>query len=467
MKRLILTFAALFALFLLFSTVLVQAGTSRLTETRKSSLVRSLAQAQMEVGAFHFFINITNADFFNEGGTSLALIVLSILDGLTSVDAEKAVSYLASAQKTSGGFGAFYGYDGRLLSYDLECTYTVVHALKILNALDRINATAVVDFVLARYNQSTGASQEFVTEAYGKKYALSSFGLHFRTEISDMAYAIPNVISTYESVSILADLDMLSRINVTRTAQWLLSSQASNGAFRPYPTAEPTYLPGWSSLITNPFDVDSNGTGVPYTFAAVEALKRLGRLDSLSQNDKEKIREYVLSSQVSNGNFNIHPDYHRPMLRYTFYAVITLADIDMLPESQNAVTKTINLLNEAELLNIDNSWPLPQSVYTNYELYHYESDPYGLFLSTSTGPLGDTFYAVSILNATEDMALLDQTTPRAARTWLNLIILSALVTGTAVAIILITLRFRKKTQKPTAETKPQDTNQSPVTPSPF
>lgn len=155
------------------------------------------------------------------------------------------------------------------------------------------------------------------------------------------------------------------------------------------------------------------------------------------------------------------------MLRYTFYAVITLADIDMLPESQNAVTKTINLLNEAELLNIDNSWPLPQSVYTNYELYHYESDPYGLFLSTSTGPLGDTFYAVSILNATEDMALLDQTTPRAARTWLNLIILSALVTGTAVAIILITLRFRKKTQKPTAETKPQDTNQSPVTPSPF
>lgn len=232
-----------------------------LTENRKSALTEGLAQTQLEIGAFRFFVHLTGFEDFNEGGTSLALITLSTLDELSHVDTDKPIAYLASKQDSnSGGFGAFYGYDGKLLGYDLYFTYTVIHALKILDALDRLNTTAVANFILARYNQSTGAFHELSTEAYGTQYAMSHFSLEFRTEIDYMAYAIPNVISTYLAVSALSDLKMLHLINTTKTFEWIMSCQGSNSAFKPYPNATPTYLPGWSSLITNPFDVDGEGT---------------------------------------------------------------------------------------------------------------------------------------------------------------------------------------------------------------
>lgn len=437
MKRLFSTFIVSFAIFLLFSVIFVQAETNALTETRKSALVKTLAHAQLDFGAFHFFENITGTDYFNEGGTFSALVTLDILDELDSIDINKAVAWLVSKQdNNSGGFGAFYGYDGTLLGFDLDFTYKAVHALKILNALDQLNTTALVNFVLARYNQSTGAFHELLTEAYGGQYARSHFALEFHTWIASMAYAVPNVISTYLGVSILADLDMLYLINVTKTFEWLMNTQASNGAFKPYPTASPTYLPGWSSLITNPFFVDRNGTGVPYTFAAIEALKNLGRLSTLGSDDKEKIKQYLLSSQAVNGNFFIHPDYDRWQLCYTYYAVITLSDVGMLQKTQDAVSKVVShLLQQVQLLNPDNSWPLPQ----------VNTESYGLFHETATDPLQDTFYAVSILNATGNLALLNQYTPRALQTRLNLVFLSTLVAFmTTVTMLIYVRKIQKK-----------------------
>jgi prenyltransferase beta subunit len=425
-----------FAVFLLFSIVFVQVETNALTESKKSALVNTLSHAQLGLGAFHFFENITGTDYYNEGGTSQALITLSVLDMLSHVDVDKAVTYLASRQdNNSGGFGAFYGYDGTLLGFDLRFTYDVVHALKVLNSLDRINTTAVVNFVLARYNHSIGAFGELLTEAYGKKYAMSRFVLGFRTWNAEMAYAIPNVITTYLSVSILADLEMLRLINETKTFEWLMSCQASNGAFQPYPMASPTYLPGWSSLITNPFDVDRYGTGVPYTFAAVEALKNLGRLSDLDSSDRERIRQYLLSSQAVNGNFYIHPDYERLQLAYTYYAVTTLSDIGTLKETEDGVLKAVSHLQQVQLLAVDNSFPLPQTSYA-----------YGLFHDTSTDPLEDTTYAVAILNVTSNLALLDQPTPKTLQTWPNLLIISALVAGSVASSSFIFARLKKRRQ---------------------
>lgn len=441
MRRLVLTFLASFTLFLLFSIIFVQVEIGVLTENRKSALMKALAQAQLDFGAFHFFENITGTDYYNEGGTSSALLTLNILGGIDKIDLDKAVAYLVSEQdNSSGGFGAFYGYDGTFLGFDLDFTYDVVHTLRILNALDRINKTAVVNFVLARHNQSIGAFHELSTEAYETQYAMSHFALGFRTWNAHMAYAIPNIISTYLSVSILADLEALHLINVTKTFDWLMSSQASNGAFKPYPNVSATYLPGWSSLGINPFDVDRDGTGVPYTFAAVEALKNLGRLDNLGAEDRDKIRQYLLSSQGEGGNFWIHPEYDREQLSYTYYAIATLSNIGMLQESKDAVSEVTKHLEQVQLLGIANSFPLPQAYYPSYGLFH----------DTSTDPLTDTFYAVSILNTTDSLDLLNQSTPRTLQTGLNLILLSILVAFLPTVTILIYVEIQKKRKKNTA-----------------
>lgn len=441
MRLSVLTFLVSLTVFLLFSMIFVQVANSALFETRQSALMKTLTQVQLDFGAFHFFENISYTDYYNEGGTSSALLSLSILGGIGEIDLDKAVAYLVSKQDNrSGGFGAFYGYDGTFLGFDLDFTYVVVHTLRILNVLDRMNKTAVVNFVLARYNQSIGAFHELSTEAYGTRYAMSHFSLGFRAWNAHMAYEIPNIISTYFSVSILADLEMLHLINVTKTFEWIMNSQASNGAFQPYPNASATYLPGWSSLNINPFDVDHDGTGVPYTFAAVEALKNLGRLDDLSAEDRDKIKQYLLSSQGRGDNFYIHPEYDREQLSYTYYAIMTLSDIGMLQESKDAILKVTKHLEQVQLLDTTNSFPLPQAY----------SSSYGLFYDTSTDPLTDTFYTISILNTTDNLDLLNQYTPRALQTRLNLILLSTLVALSPTVPILIYVEIRKKRKKNTS-----------------
>jgi hypothetical protein len=260
-----------------------------------------------------------------------------------------------------------------------------------------------------------------------------------------MAYAIPNVISTYLGVSILADLEMLDLINGTKTFEWIMSAQASNGAFKPYPSATYTYVPGWSSLISNPFDVDEQGTGVPYTFAAVEALKHLGHLEDLTSADRDQIAQYLVSCQGVDGNFSIHPSYNDKQLSYTYYAVTALDDITRLQETEDSISKvTEHVMNNAQLLDLDNSWPVPQSAFRNLSLLRLASDVYGLFHETSTDPIEDTFYAVSILNATGNLALLDQSTPKALQTRLNLVLLSIGVASVTTALfILITIRKQR------------------------
>jgi hypothetical protein len=248
------------------------------------------------------------------------------------------------------------------------------------------------------------------------------------------------VISTYLAVSTLADLGMLNLINVTKTAEWLMSCQASNAAFKPYPAAGPTSLPGYSSLVTNPFDVDHSGTGVPYTYAAVEALRCIGKLDSLSQNDKESIKEYLLSCQNGGGNFYIHADSDDWHNRYTYYAVITLRDIGMLDESQEALIDVVTHISDDiyfQELQLDDAFPLP--VPRSYLSYKY-----GMFQEWSTDPLEDTFYAVMILNTTGNLGKLDQFTPRAQRTALYLLLYSAFAAAVATVTAFTFIRFQSR-----------------------
>lgn len=458
MRRLILLIVPI-ATFLILSMALLGAFSHELRETRDSALVETLRQSQLESGAFHFFENISGTNYFNEGGTSSALAVLNVIGAFDKINAGGAATYLASAQLSHGGFGMFYGRQ----DYDMYFTYDVVHTLRTLNALDQINQTAAGGFMLARYNASIGAFSELLAESDGSQYAMSHFALGFRAWNAQMAYAVPNVISTYLGISTLAELNMLHLINATKTWEWLMNCQATNGAFKPFPNASYLGLPGWSSLITNPFDVDRDGTGVPYTYAAVQALKNLGRLDSLSSQDRERIMQYLLSSQAKDGNFNIHPDYDDGQLAYTYYALMTLLDLRVIRNAENHTARTIDhLMGDVQVLELDNSWPIPQSRYRDFGSFGLYADEYGLFHDTSTDAITDTFYAISILNATGNLALLDQRTPKALIAAFNLTILSAILALIIASgpVTLFTIPWIRKKLKTPLATEPSTLNQN-------
>jgi len=385
------------------------------------------------------------SEYFNAPATADALLTLKILGALDHVDVDSALRFISSKQHPKeGGFGVFYGYDGTPLGLDLGSTYYVVRVLKSFDALDRINKTLLVDFVLERYSSSSGAFHELLTEAYGREYAMSAFGMEFRNALAPAAYALPNVISTFLAVSILKDVDALSLINATKTLEWVKSCQSSNGGFKPYPYAEFTFLPGWSSLLTNPFDVDREGAGIPYTYAATSILKALGSIDV---SDKEAVRDYVLSSQLDDGRFIIHKDWDLSRrLYYTLYAITTLYNINMLDDAKEAVLKVENYILSIQQLKVDNSWPVPMPWSHYYDRKAYSSSPYGLF-EASGEPLVETSEAIEILNATESLHLLDQPTPRALASLYNLTLLSALTSGLLLISSLIVMNLKKAKTK--------------------
>jgi len=448
LKHTVMIATITFIFSLIFSAIIVQVTAGALTETRKSALIETLSGLQLEDGSF------ATPEFPNEGtvgATIDVLTVLKILNALDKVNTKKAVEYLVSQQDPdSGGFGKLLGYNNTFLGFDLYSTYGAVKVLRLLDALDRVNKTALVNFVLARYNWSDGGFHELTVEAFGRKYAISTFPIDFRTYLSKVAYANSNIISTFLGVSILSELGELNRINITRTLNFILSCKTNNGVFAPYPGAssEFQFLPGWSSLIRNPFNVDGSGGGIPYTYAAIGALKALGHLNLLTTEDRKKILEYLeicqendtvyRGSDSSFGGFYIHKDdekYHGyPRIYYTHQAVMILFYLDMLDEAEAIVSKAIfYVLNQQELLH-DNSWPVPRGREYLKEV-EFGKDWYGLFSGWLGCYVAGTYFAITILNATNNLKLLDELTPRAKVTIRNIIVLSFTISVATVIVV--------------------------------
>lgn len=456
--------AVTFFICVLFLSLVIQGTSSVISETRKTTLINRISGAQIDVlGAFHGFYVLRGHTYFDEAGTASALSIIESLNAADKIDLEGALDYIASTQNTlSGGFGAWIDhFDDTFRGFDLYTTYRVVHALKENGVLSKINLTALTGFVLSRYNASIGAFSELITEANGRQYAVSWFALGFRSWLDQVAYAIPNVITTFAGISVLADLDSLDLINVTRTLEFIMSTRAQNGLFKPYPTAHQENLPGWSSLLTNPFDVDSYGTGIPYTYAAVSTLKALGRLDTINQSDREKITRYILDCQAESGNFYIHKDYEDDESSYTFYAMMTLIDLNTQSQSDQAIAKVQKHILQAQNFETENQWPIPQP---QHQISVSDGNLYGLFRDGGGDPMSDSFRAVAILEATNALSLLDQPTPRSFTVLLNSIIISSLATVLVVlvAIAAITVKNRilaRQKQPPIGTPTPSQTIQ--------
>jgi len=349
---------------LIFFAIVVQVTTGALTETRKSALIETLSGLQLDDGSF------TTPEFPNEGNmgdTVEVLTVLKILNALDKVDVKRAMKYLISQQDpVSGGFGKILGYNNTFLGFDLYLTYHAVRALKLLGVLDRINRTVLVNFVLKRYNWSDGGFHELTVETFGRKYAISTFPIDFRTvELDKVAYANSNIISTFCGVSILSELGELDKINVTKTLNFIISCKTNSGVFAPRPS--PSDLPFYI------FPRDRNRSGVPYIFAAISALKALKHIDILTEEDKRKNLEYIRECQASHGGFFIHEEAkqwsekwpyspQQPTTYYTYQAIMTLYYLNMLDRTRDVILKAVRFVLNKQILGYSKPWLVPRRV---------------------------------------------------------------------------------------------------------
>jgi len=414
---------ATFLICLLLSACIVQSQTQIISETRKSALVTTLGHSSSfeSLGAF---------------GSAEVLSTLKLIGEFGTFDAEKALNFILSRQSLAVGKNTLWGWPlpyYNLTVNDLFVAYVITESLKLVGALGRVNRTALIDVVTSRYNRSDGAFHEPTIEGNvgsgEDNFTVCSFPLDFHGD-SDNAFANSNVISTFLAVSILADLGALDVINTTKTISYVLSCEAENGGFQPFPDAWQESPLGWSALIANPFPVDSYGAGLPYTFAAIGSLRALG-VNIQGLPNREKITDYVLSLEEPYPSGQLRfldvPGEIGPLFAYTWYAIKTLQYLNMLG-NESAVLKGVAayILNLQELTYVG-SWPVPTRQGFNY----------GAFPDMNV--LETTYSAVDILNATNNLHLLDQPTPIASATWTNLAELSILISASTAAIVVLSV----------------------------
>lgn len=431
----------------IFSICVVQVQTPILTESRKSAIVTALSQSQLRKWAEY---------------NAMIIFILKALNALDEKDVTETTFSIISQQNVNADNLTLWGWPtkfGESLTYVVNpySIYVCLASLELVNALNQVNKEALIEMALSRYNGSDGAFREPVfkieyLDGRIENLSFSGFPLEFYA-VSDMAYAEPNIISTFLWVSILEKLNALDKINTTKTFEWILKCKADNGAFKPFPEAHPEYLPPWSSLRSNPFYVDRYGTGLAYTYAAVSALKILKNLDN-SVINSEKIKEYVLACQEVTAPdmvcFKAHPDDNRITVgigarQYTYYAIKTLENIGMLEENKSVIEKVTRYLLGYQNLYYKDSWPLPDTLWNGTWGETTWANVYGLFGGSFT-PVHATYYAVLVLNSTRRLHLLDQLTPAALKTWINLTVISISVSATLTIIVLIyeNMRSRRK-----------------------
>lgn len=369
-----------------FASLTISAGTAQLTtgtltETRKSALVNTLSQMQHWDGTFQDFSTDTQDNLVS---TAEAVIILRTLgsDVNNTIDAEKSKQYIVEHMN---------------LTRDLGIMQKIVLLSEYFNL--ELNRSSIIQFVLSRYNES-GAFYEPGGRCYFFMYVRD-----YRT-----AYSNPNIVSTYLAVDILTRLNALEEINVTKTIAWIVSCKTDSG-FKPFPVV----------MDQNPFYIDFNDIGVPYTYCGISALKTLGHLDDyISDVARHNMSSYIL--QCYDGfqhGFRIHrdADSYETELFYSLCAVETLHNLRTLEQTEmmNIIRDIANHLVEEQKMRV-HGWPIPET-----------EGAYGLFYG-SEGAITGNYETVRILQLASMLHLLDSATPRAISTILNLVVVSFLIT---------------------------------------
>lgn len=403
---------SIFLVWLLVLGLFFQASVHTMIETRRSTLVAAL---------------------IDRGDNALsAVTVLSTLDtvgSLDSVNLDEELSLIMSEEKVTIGNETIWNWPwglvtGSNVSYynELYTPYLVTSVLKRCGAIDRANRTALIKLVMERYNETQGAFHELArTYPFDEReYADCFFPLNedaSHAAASHGGYASANVISTFLAVSVLDNLQALDQINTTKTLQWILDCKAQNGVFRPSPdSSDSSYYQDKGFWVDFMF-----GTGMAYTYAALSTLMILNANIS-NVVDVGKIREYVAACNETlwNGGieFGSYYDQFRwnPDFYSTYYAVMILHEIGVLENETDLVSGVITYVRLAQDLHFTDEGFMPTRNNAGYGLFCYSIDPYT-----------EDLFAVTILNETNNIHLLDEVTPIVLPAWRNLVFMTSVL----------------------------------------
>ncbi|PIA18841.1 prenyltransferase and squalene oxidase [Coemansia reversa NRRL 1564] len=186
-------------------------------------------------------------------GIYWGLVALKLLDRDSALDKQQVIDYILSCQNTDGGFGGHCGHDSHLLY-----TMSAVQVLSMYGALDKIESSRVVDYVISLQDIETG---EICGDEWGER---------------DTRFA-------FIAVAILSFFGALSRLDSDRIVEYVVRSMNYDGGFGSGPGGE------------------SHAAQV-YTCLACLAI--LGRLDVV---DRERLSAWLAERQLPSGGFNGRP----------------------------------------------------------------------------------------------------------------------------------------------------------------
>ena len=348
---------------------------------------------------------------------------------MNDINVTKLIDLLVKRQSRYGDFApvTYYGNE-TVEGFDLYGTYLALEALKIWNALDIINITAVKNFAMERYDNITGGFKEPVIVINGKEYADSAFP---DVPITSMnMYKVPNLLTTAMAIAILNITNSLDLIDKERVLNFILACKNIYGLFMPTPNTSALPAP-WPYQRGN-FVIDGAGSGLAYTYAGVLALYYLGRLDALSLEDRLNTIEYLKALYYKGEGFHKFLSalsYDIDTYDWVFFIFKVLGFLNDYRDwlYWGIVNGTVNFMH----LEFDDSFPIPRKISTPEIIY----GTYGFGFGAESMLL----YCYSVIDS---ISFLESLTPRALKIRENFAILSialGVVTSTLIAIAFIIL----------------------------
>lgn len=144
----------------------------------------------------------------NTDGLYWGLNALDLMHARDALPREDVIKFVLGCQKPNGGFGAAPNHDAHI-----TFTLSAVQILLIEDALDKIDADQIADYIVSLHNKETG-------------------------EVSGDEYGEVDTRFLYIALNCLSILGKLDRLNVEAMAKWIAACQNLDGGFGMVPGAE-------------------------------------------------------------------------------------------------------------------------------------------------------------------------------------------------------------------------------------
>ena len=219
--------------------------------TRRQAAINFIAGLQLPAGGFVMWLDSSEEE---EGILQAveALRALVPLQGLSAINREKLIEFIAKRQTSSGGFVSSLDYSGEIP--EIGDAYSVAYILAHLNAFDAINKTALLNWILSCYHPEDGR-----------------FTLFSKNDKPDVYKDDYGVFDTVTGVLALYWMKDLDKINLEKTIEYILSCYQSDGGFSG--------------------SIHDSTSSYPDTEWCIRALYRLNALDRIN---REKTINYIL-----------------------------------------------------------------------------------------------------------------------------------------------------------------------------